>query len=49
MEIINLDYTFNTRDLCDIKTTDGLYIKKNRLIIRKTTGGMAYDFRRWKN
>ena len=32
MEIINLDYTFNTRDLCDIKTTDGLYIKKNRLI-----------------
>ena len=32
MKVINLDYTFNTRDLCDLKTNDGLYVKENRLI-----------------
>ena len=32
MEIIHLDYTFNTRDLGDIQTANGMYVKKNRLI-----------------
>ena len=32
MKVINLDYTHNTRDLVDIQTKDGLYIKPNRLI-----------------
>lgn len=32
MKIISLDYTFNTRDLGGMKTTNGLKIKENKLI-----------------
>ena len=32
MKVINLDYTFNTRDLGGMKTTNNLKIKENRLI-----------------
>lgn len=32
MKVIDLDYTFNTRDLCDFKNKEGLFIKENRLI-----------------